>query len=376
MIQLRFRDMLTRLRLDGESKPGMDLCWYTQDRLEEDLRDYGATRNAEYDHATSVGYVDLEPWPVPFPAEAWVDASRYTDDLRVQLMTLDGELGVPAPAPAGDLVLEHDHGIDSEKDRLSSAVSWRDVQASNPDLRRWMRLDSKNESVGMLGTELVLRWRRVRAGRHRLVVPDNALYTPFDATDPGRYLVVSDGGALVGEGGLDIGDGETVVYLKPRRWRFLAKTIAHYLYVTPFESVPNDELFIMAWHDRTPFWPVRTDAVHTAGRSDMYWFDGTPLAWDDGIEYYWEHCRHYGELVQQIVSQQYFSMCVSYILVGVEPAMITVEQERVRAGEVVAILERRDDSGVCSRTLVVAREDEEEWYPRTVVGVFYGDLRV
>lgn len=365
---------MTWFRKVEEEAPGMDGGGYLETRgLEEDAFSYWEARQAEHAAFRSLGDTTLRPWPLPFPGRAWLDLSRFSDGLPLELWHVDELTGAASPVARGQVVLDSGHGLAVGDEPVTRAKTWREVQAEASDPAAWQRLDTEQERNNWLGPELVLRWGRVWPGRLRLVVPDNDLVTPFDLTRPDLYGLSLEDGTPANAEALNVPRGtELVVYLKPRRWRYLAKTIAHYIFVSPFETVPNDEVWIRAWHDRPPFYPLRTQVLKTKTEATVPWYDGTLLSYDPAIAEDFRTSRARADMCREMVAQQFFTLCLSYIFLGAEDCMLTIWRERVQAGEPVAVLERRGVDGGVSRVYVTAKQDLDEAYPRTLIGLFYG----
>lgn len=390
---LRFRDGGTRLIIKPEQKPGLDGVLWTQPTLWEDDRTQMLRREQEA-ALLQVSTEKIAAWPVRIPSHAWIDCTdRYTraadEGLAVILHSADGSVGFPTltlnyytPKRSTDPEVSRDDQQNTHaKDWRSARDTWK-VAGQQPTI---LRLDSENE----LGrTRLREEWfvtpSWVGNQQVMLEVPDNSMFVPFDFTRGLEWYevqLIDEQHEILSESRQRavlqmVGTEAMVIHLRPRRIRFIAQAMARFMYVTPFESAYNDEYFITSGWMRLPFYPTRHDIKNTAGRHDIWheWFS-TWMSLDYGINEWWSTSKGGSRLRTEIINQQWFSLCMAYVLVFVSSTMLTLQREPPQVGETVAVLEIHDTAldsvGGIYRVIQTANLDQV--YPRTSIGVFYGD---
>ena len=364
-------------RVPYRDVPGMDELYYREGDLEENI---GENKSAVISAIMrDADRIDLEPWPAPFPNHAWVDfTSRYEADgntgLRLELYSVDSLAGNSHPAPAGEARFTRTPQslLDPGSGRIQRTLEWREVQErGGPD---WRRLDTKNEAGGTrLKAPLALNFGRLRGPGFRLALPDNSLFTPFDFRYPERYIVTDDAGqVLTGDHWLDLARrGHYRLYLRPRRWRYIAVVLVHYWHVSLFESFVAQEYFIRSHYDRPPFYEYRHDINTTAGIGGLYNYFGEPRSYDNGIDHQWNHSRNAAALRSEIIEGQIWSMCYAKIFAGNEPADMSVYRIAPRKGDTILGIGRVDQvTGSEERIWVHQAVEGSEWYPDTILGQF------
>ncbi|MFH0901727.1 MAG: hypothetical protein V2A73_13950 [Pseudomonadota bacterium] len=401
MITAEFRDAGTRPRIVRAEKPGMDRITWLEERSFEE---FPAERFIAEQNEAMVPrgeredkQLDCAPWPAAIGYHAPVDyTQRYTGwgpELLQEVQNLDEE-PTPnperwAPVPGGRALIVSEASFDvtnREHTNASAVLSPVQVQALGPDFldaTAWLRLPFGNE--GASGTDLrnalVCRWTGIQNARFTLRTPNDYLFAPFDLGKPDRYTWRTDAGEEMEHGRFfsQFSDrAQLVVYLRPRRLRYLAKVIAHYVYISWFEEVQNDEVFLQAWFDRPPFYPVRHTLRQSIGHP-LIWhpYEGVELSYDAGVDSKFTHSRAAGELRDQILDQQWWSLCMAYLFLYAEPAVITVWQYPPRLGECVCGIGRVDRaSGHEERCWVIAKEEQRAEYPTQVLDAFWADFWV
>lgn len=357
--------------------PGMDQLYWREADFEEQVgEDLSNHVNAEMRDCEPF---DLAPWPELLPRHVWVDyTNRYDvsgdDGLRFELHLRDPDSGECYPIPAGDFALLPDPEPDrlAEEGRLLRGAAWREIQAVEGS--SWLRLDTINETGGTdLEAALVMGVLGAGGNAHRLVLPDNSFFAPFDMT-LGRtaYSVTDDdGNPLDGEHWLDLVAGQHYrLYLRPRRWRYVATVVATFFYASFFEAFETTEVFTRAHFDRPPYYPHRHNLL--TNRDELHWEDwyGNPLAWDPGVDWQWSHSRSSGYLRDEILAAQQWELCWVYVLTGVSDASVVVWRYPPEPGHVVLGIGRVDLDGHESRVWVSQSTDRSADYPQTVLGRF------
>lgn len=381
MIEAALHDAGTALEIAPEVAPGMDRGRYVQLDMEESvLQSNAGTRLAAINEGVrSAGYAQLRPWPGIVPRKAPLDLVPANEGLSLALQQRCSVTGRWSPVPEGVIAY-------TGQDRALDRNQWRPAAMLTPEEMRgleaaeateWVRLPFGNEP--QLGRSMNAAWFGVQAGRFLLSLPDNHVWTPFDLTREDRYAWVGDDGASIEWKKVYgwFGDRSRLrLYLRPRRWRWFARVVAHFLVVTPFETARNDEIFLKVWFDRPPFFPFRHEISRTVGNQLIFHeYEGAYLDYDEGIDRGWRLTRAFGELQSEIVAQQYYSLCVAYILESVEPAAITLQRVPPRNGEIVCGVGILDQgSGVESRAWAVQVKDLSSVYPQQTISTFWGDF--
>ena len=386
MIWAELRDGGTAARISRGTAPGMDsLTWHP-------LREYEEASPGEHDRVDvqNAGMVATDPetvapWPLDVPHQAPVDVTPRYDGLTFVLHELNApsttEPYGPLPGGAAAFTSTPLPTI-RQQAAIGRLATMAELQALPTGGTDYIRQPYGNESGNCALVEpALLRWTGGKNQRFAVELEDNDLFTPFDLSDPDRYLWVDDDLKPVehGEQFARVGDRSyLILYLRPRRWRWFVRVIAHYLYISWFEEVPNDEIFLEVYFDRPPFYPFRHDVLHTA--DDLTWWhewEGEMLAFDAGVEYAWNHSLAADDMRDQILDQQWYSLCIVYVLIGVEPAAITLARMPPRMGDIVAGVGRRDKlSGVETRIWAVQKNDDDGTYPQQPIGKFWSDFDV
>ena len=189
------------------------------------------------------------------------------------------------------------------------------------------------------------------------------------------YEVVDDNGApLDPEYWMQFGDrSRLVLYLRPRRWKWIVIVFCYFEYDDWWGSAPSYETFISTMFLRPPFHPYRHNLAVTAqpDQYNMLNWEGQPRAYDYGIESAWDLSWHSRDLRQQILDQQWFSLCEAYVFTGNEPPDIAIQAFPPRPGEIVMGIGRVDEiTGAESRVWARVATDLGGVYPQRTVGQF------
>ena len=325
MITLLPYDALTVPRPVASSLPGVSEGYWREVNCEEfPSEDRHVEIDAEMRQVTPWA---VEPWPELLPGKMWVDwCPEYageTDGLLVNLHHHETEAGTHAVVPAGEAYLDEapEEELRREEARVSSLMTWREVQSYASTPTDWYRLDTRNEA---LGTRLLAPARIVfdgiRGSAFRLEVPDQSLWTPFDLRlGLDSYYAMGDSGQVIEEADaaafINLTQRSThALYLRPRRLRIVVTVIAHYMYATFFEIVMNDEVFTRVYFDRPPVYPIRHDLLRTKTETPLTNYWGDPRSYDYGLDYAFSLSRTAAELAHEILAQQFFDPCMGYYL--------------------------------------------------------------
>ena len=385
MITAEIRDAGTFPQISRAVVPGMDRLRWVEFDCEED---WNGQRRGEI--STNMMFrrpLALAPWPLEIGRHAPLDRTPLYEGLtwrlhqRVQQLP-EGHAAAWAPVPEGRAVLSDTVDINEREEVAVSRFSTpEEVRSIVEQPTKWLRLPFDNEGGQChLVEPALLMWRGLQNSRFALELEDNDLFTPYDLTKPERYAYWTDEGQRVEAGHLYalLADRERVVlYQRPRRWRIFVKVIAHFVHITPFEMVENDEVFLEVYYHRPPFFPVRFDQANVG--VDVFWhqYEGQMLAYDAGLEWQWEHSRAAQDMRHAIVAQQVFTLCFVYMFIGAEPAVVTVWRVPPAVGEVVLGVGRIDQAtGVESRVWVVQEQDVSQVYQQTLLDVFWADFAV
>lgn len=385
MIFAELRDAGTKPAVTLAKVPGMDELAYTEVDYEEDIRTSVLTSTNEAMLAADP-LIDLAPWPLPLPRMAPADFTQRMRGLQFQLHQWDPAFEAWGVVPGGLAVIQPANDplasrLDRDQVNLTRELNPAEVRewmtAAGLDASRWLRLPFRNETGGTdLKEPLFLRWQGLQGARYTLELPDNDFYEPFDLTHPERYAFLGEDGKPLEHGELwgAFGDrNRVVVYLRPRRWRWLVTVIAHYEWANWFEDVQNDEVFLSVYYQRPPFYPYRHDLPNASdpaayGLANFY---GEPRSYDQGLESSWDLSWHSIDLRHQILAQQWFSLCEVYVFVGNEDPDLTLLAYPPRAGEIVAGIGFRDElTGRESRVYAQLKDDQAALYPQRTIGLF------
>lgn len=248
--------------------------------------------------------------------------------------------------------------------------------ASLADVQQWFgpvfRATSENEQKGLLKAPVVALGNSLAGGFVVPELPDNDFFEPFDLRNKDDFLFFLGDKEVSYHAAMQWGNGNVFLFLRPRQWRFFARVIAHYVYVTWFEEVPNDEVFLKVFYDRFPIFPWRVNLQAAKQFTIWHPYEGAYLFYDYAIDQKWQHSRAASEMRSEMLQQQWFSLCAAYIFLYAEPAAITIWREKPVEGETVCFLG-------CSGTLApeklvrVVRKGGSNAYPRTLIGTFWGD---
>jgi hypothetical protein len=380
---LRLFDANTVAVKTSDTAPSYDELYWRESRMEERWEGSNiATTNAEM---LSVTPVEVRPWPLPVPAKAPIDLAQHYRgfDLKAWVenyanreawgttsamrLYIDPETYNPAVS-----VVDSNAGAEETKEQMEEA------RLADRTPLHWNRTRFKNEDPGCgLERAAIGVFRGLTGGKFTFSLSDQDVFVPFDMTHPERYdFVAADGSPLEhGEVYRRVCASDKVnLYLRARTWRYYVRVLVHYLWVNWFEEVYNDEWFLEVFFDRPPFYPIRQDVAHNSGEEMWHEWESAWLGYDPGIDYKWNHSQAAADMGQQIMAQQWWSMCEAYIYVGNEAACVTVWKCPPSIGEYVLGI------GIVSRDtrqehLVWARQKESvsDLYPRILLGRYWSD---
>lgn len=380
MIFANARDGGTRPLIARGYVPGEDRLTYVEADFEYDvftmwLRSLMNKAMQECDPP-----LDVAPWPDELPAQAPLDMTQRYQGLQFTLNQYDQTRDVwNALVPGGiaryDETPERD---DRDHENMSRCRNPQEMQ-DDPSLDRtkWIRLPFVNEQFAtVMKEEAWWRWEGLQNGLFTVTLPDNDYFEPFDLTHPERYRVVDDDGipAENPDDFLYFADGARMTFiLRPRRWRWIVTVIAHYCYYSGFEEVPNDEVFLTAYFQRPPFYPSRQELVITA-LPESYWamnYYGEPRSVDNGLSDSWRLTWHQEQIRQQIMSQQWFSLCIVYVYESAEDPDCAIVAYPPAVDDIVLGIVRTDNvTGRESRVWVMQKADVSDVYPQRTIGQF------
>lgn len=380
MITAKLIDAGTQAVIDPlNSKPGMTAFYWNEADFETDNLD--DRQNPINGYMTDAGELEVEPWPTPLTRQAPVDnTDRYEapgdEGLRMELYGVDQLVEDTHPAPAGDVRLDLADfpQTDPNDGRLTRENTWLEIQAAAEEPTEYLRLDSKNFTGGTrLKDPVALQWKALAGQEFRLVVPDQSLFSPLDLRYPERYYVRDDDGRrLSDEESRHLmslqNHGDYLIYLRPRKWRYVATVIAHYLFISPFELVPHDEIFIRAHTHRPPYYPYRHDILTTSQNPTLPNYYGDLRSQDTGVDYQWVHSRSAGTLAQEIIDSQYWTLCLVKLFLRNEDADVTISRRPPDTNDIVLGIGHRDTfTGREVRRWIVQKYDLTHLYPWTVI---------
>lgn len=385
--------MLTLLPRDGASAavlaasglPGCSDGYYRDLDWEEDQFD--DRRHDQNASMRGAAQWTLTPWPEPMPPRIWVDwCSRYERDgndglaftLHHRDTVVDDSTQCPVPAGEAGVSLSPDEWTTPEQGRARKQLHWTEVQERQGI--DWYRMEFRNErGAPSVNEPLSLVFRGLRGGAYRLELEDQSLFTPFDLSLGADYYRAcdADGNTLTVEETrrwLDLTErGVWAIYLRPRRWRWVARVLAHFVFITAFEIVQNDEWFLRSWYDTPPRYPYRHDVIETTKTADMPGYLGDQFSYDYAIDWAFDHARNAADLRTEIVSQQYsINMCSAYLLTGTEYPELALWRAAPRVGEYVCGLARIDTATGAEGPIVWMRMDRlptGRW-PLTLIGEY------
>jgi len=345
---------------DATDIPGCDrLYWREGTTWEENVASPRiAEQNFEMWDTLDLGSVSMDPWPETLPPVAWADFSSSnraygSDGVRPELYHNDPFTDPAAadwplcPAGAGRLELNPEPTADPEEGRVTTTLDYLEIQAVQGP--QWYRLETDNEHLGTrLKKPLLMVWARLTGPSYRLVMPDNSIYTPFDLRHGlDWYFLVDEHRARIpdelAEGLLDLANrGHYTLYLRPRRWRYVATVVAHFMYISFAWQFLAQEYFIRSHYDRPPFYPYRHNVITSSMSAPLTNYFGHARSYDLGIAWQWEHSYNATLLAREILNAQWKELCFAKLFVGNEDADITLWRQQPRRGEVVAGLGRLD----------------------------------
>lgn len=376
MITAQLRDGLTAPVVSRQSVPGMDSLYWRETDTEESLRrDLSSELNAAM--RSVAGSMALDPWPQKVPLAAPVDYGPLTKGMSIDLHHRDRLSGERPPIPAAAAQVLDESAIGLERRELlqgTALLTPAEVRASVSSPTEWIRLPFGNETGGTRMEQPVQLMWRAKGAAFRAVLADNDIWTPFDLTHDDWYQAENDDGEVIDKRfWLDFRQSARyVLYLRPRRWRWVVTCVAHFYIVTLFELVQNDEIFIQVFYTRPPYFPYRWDPTSRDTAPLWHPWVGSWLSFDTAVDWRWGHSLASEDMRHQIYQQQYVSLCASYLFAGNEDPAAVIERVAPRRGELVLGIGRMDNStGQEHRIWVRQVVDLGSVYPQTVIGSYY-----
>lgn len=364
-----------------ETVPGMDSVYFNESDFEEDNTDPRPREINELILATED--LELKPWPKRISNRCWIDntprhVSDGLDGLRLNLHRFDRLTGETPLVPAGEWILDLDarQQLDTEAGRVVRELTWKEVQDRAEAPAEWLRLDVINRAGHTKLTDpLFANWRGLRGNEFRLELPDNVLFAPFDLTNADDYQVVGDDGEPINSElsphFMNLYNGGNYrLYLRPRKWRYVATVIAHYWYISAFEYFRAQEVFTRAHTHRPPFYPNRHNLIQTTKTADVPDYFGTKHSTDDGIAWQWEHTRSAGTIAREMIDGQYWTKLIVKIFGGNEMPVVVVSSRPPDPGDIVLGIGRIDSSGRETRYWIQQTADLIAAYPWEVLGSY------
>jgi hypothetical protein len=312
------------------------------------------------------GVVPFRQWPPGMPSTCWVDnTTRYqtTEGFFWKWHQRDQLTGSYYPAPAMPhtwLDVTYEPPILDPQEKVSTLLDSSEVanymaEQEGGDtgnaIRDWLQNETEytgpNRGYTHLKDPISITPEGIAGNNFVLEVPnDQLLFAPQDWREPGWYRCFDlNGEELDSETWLNLRpSGKYRIHLRPRLWRYTVTVIAHYVYVSLWGAIPNDEIFIHLYYDRPPFYPHRHDVIHTKAANPLFNFHGQPRSHDPAIDWSWEHSRAAADLARQMLAQQYNLISAVYIYVGNEDPDIFVEAWPSYKNDVVAVIERIDET--------------------------------
>lgn len=379
----------------GDEQPGMDRRRYIDVDYEYDLAVGEIDRYLNGDGRTNqhmkIGFngQDMRPWPRPLPYHQWIDKTdRYEGDkggISMELFHRDRVTNTASPVPETNSRLHNTlpdrvQLVEPWRDlRMVRNLSWRETRAKWPNNPGLIRRDTDNEGPNAAVQEPVV-WsvENATGSTYRLVVPDNPIIAPFDLSEPDRYTYRDRAGNILDPIAADLHqDAQYNLYFRPRQWRYFATVLCHFLWVSWFETVPNDEIFIKLSWDRPPTFPQRHQLLDTRGNQDVQDFFGNFHAFDPGIEYQWTHSRAQSRLTEEIYQNQWAALCIVYVFIGNEDPVLEIEVWPPQQGELVLTIGRYDPmTDKESLVYVFQNTNLDQVYPRTSQGTWLVNWRL
>lgn len=376
MILLSPRDAGTRPLVKEKPVPGMDELTYVEVDYEEDLR---VVRMVEENQAMMAydPYLQIAPWPVPIPRHAPLDFTMRYDGLEFVLHHRDQFADDFCEVPGGKALIDStDDPLDRDHQNLGREMNVAECR-DWPDMKQATRLPFPNETGGTrLKEPVAITYYGPKDSRFALELPENDYFTPFDLRHPERYALIDSDGKLL-EDSWDFvwprSDCTRVLYLRPRRLRWIVTVLAHFEHINWFESVPNDEVFVSVFYQRPPFYPLRHD-LGTTTKPESYVllnFYGEPRSQDNGLDSSWDLSWHSRDLRDQILDAVWFSLCEAYVFLGNEDPDLALVAHPPRTGEIVVgfgIVDRA--SGHEDVVWLLQKQDVSSVYPQRTLGQF------
>jgi hypothetical protein len=172
-------------------------------------------------------------------------------------------------------------------------------------------------------------------------------------------------------------NGKYRVHIRPRMWRWTIFVLAHYIYVTLWGLIPNDEYFTHVFFDRPPFYPWRHDVITTKASSPVYNWNNQARSYDLALDYHWEHTNAAADLSRQIIEQQYSMPSMVYLFLSNEDPDLFLEAWPSYKGDIVAVIERIDEASG-SEGLVFVQQSANllSYFPKFQFGAFLARWRI
>jgi hypothetical protein len=380
----------TLIKVPWGGKPGMELAYFREIDMEYDFTqdDY---RIGEINDAllATEAWVDLAPWPQPFPGVMWVDYTpRYYGEEGPGGLQLtmyhwyawgdDENAFNPVPAKLSQMS-RPDFQVpfaDRTDERMGDSLTQEEIQERNDHPTKWLRLPTRNET-GMC--ELLQPAALVQRGQvgasFGLASNYNPLFFPFDLRRPEYYSMVTEDGTTVSEETKIqhmrlMADGFYRLYLVPARWRWVATVAATFVYISWFEAFYTREVFTHAWFNRPPIYPIRHNVLTTSqypGLEYNFNFYCSDLGVNDGFD----RSRGSAFLRQQIIEAQWYTMSEVYLFVGNDPVTLTLWQYPPEPGDVVLGIGKMDSwTGSEERLWLIQKQSVADRWPNTVIAQY------
>jgi hypothetical protein len=389
MIRVEFFDAGTTFKIyPFQDTPGMDLGYWreldmeydsTQDRTEE-------MRNLILGVEHPMNY---RPWPRPWPGYLWLDWSRNLygdiDGPQFEIYEKDdftGDFSI-VPSARAEVYDETVQGIDLLNDlhnlRMSDNLGQDEVRDSleDPTAEPWLRLETLNESgQPQLKNPIVMLHDGHEAAEFALTVNYGPEYQIVDMREKDWYSFINSDGDPIDE---EIGyrhcllhnDAFYKIYLAPAKWRMDVFVLAHYYYVSYFESFGVDLPFFKGFWTRPAVYPQRNDVCRTRFQESVNWL-GVDYSYDEGVDGAYQTSRGAADLAHQIIDAQWYTLSEAFLYLFNDPALITVEQYPPNVGDIVMGVGRVDTvTGEEQIIWVVQKKDIYDIHPRQVIGQFF-----
>ena len=396
-VEVELLDTWTRPVVNLAYQPGLDRMTYLQ---VSPTYNYGWWRSIDDNRALGelafifdFAQLPFATWPPGMPARMPVDWSAINSGTAGgPVFTLhhhDEVTGLTAPVPhpyarqvADALYSPVEDGDDAN---VGATAYHEDISAANHTAEGpvHIRLSERNRDGGTwLERPLNLRWHGVPGGQMVLVLEDNDLFVPFDLREPGRYAVLNATGTefLAPDAStfMRFRPGELWrVHLRPQFWWFDVWMLVHYEIVTPFISIPSDEVIRFEGAMRPPVWPYRHNLLYTRTIADVPSFFGAYYSWDPGINAGFQYSALGVALSEAAHAEEYHTLCMAKVFLFNEQPWADIWTDAPRVNSIVAAFDHVDRaSGEVERFLLMQVFDHRSVYPDRIIGSYLLDFTV